>query len=183
MNKELKRLIKSDFNRISEYKSLVNKWKVYIIHPSLMYLELLRKANYYSSSNKCLYWYYRWRLMRKSLKLGYQINVNTSIGEGLYLGHRGTIIVNGNAVLGSYINIANGVTIGQENRGHRKGAPIIGSKVWIGANATIVGHINIGNNVLIAPNTYVNFDIPDNSIVVGNPGKIIINPNATEGYI
>ncbi|MFV0341444.1 MAG: serine acetyltransferase [Anaerocolumna sp.] len=118
-----------------------------------------------------------------SLKLGYQINVNTSIGEGLYLGHRGTIIVNGNAVLGSHINIANGVTIGQENRGIRKGAPIIGNKVWIGSNVTIVGHINIGNNVLIAPNTYVNFNIPDDSIVIGNPGKIIHSINATEGYI
>lgn len=183
MNRELKRLLYSDFNRICEVKSLVNKWKVYVTHPSLKYLILLRKAHYYASTKKCIYWYYRWRLMRMSLKLGYQINVNTSIGEGLYLGHRGTIIVNGNAVLGSHINIANGVTIGQENRGIRKGAPIIGNKVWIGSNVTIVGHINIGNNVLIAPNTYVNFNIPDDSIVIGNPGKIIHSINATEGYI
>lgn len=33
--------------------------------------------------------------------------------------------------------------------------------------------VKIGNNVLIAPNAFVNFDVPDNSIVIGNPGKII----------
>lgn len=35
------------------------------------------------------------------------------------------------------------------------------------------GGVKIGNNVLIAPNAFVNFDVPDNSIVIGNPGKII----------
>lgn len=33
--------------------------------------------------------------------------------------------------------------------------------------------MKIGNNVLIAPNAFVNFDVPDNSIVIGNPGQII----------
>ena len=41
----------------------------------------------------------------------------------------------------------------------------------------------IGNNVLIAPLSYVNIDIPSNSIVMGNPAKIIPRENATEGYI
>ncbi|MGQ7199562.1 hypothetical protein ACUOA9_41025, partial [Escherichia sp. HC-TM1] len=56
-------------------------------------------------------------------------------------------------------------------------------KVWIGPSAIIVGKIKIGSNVLIAPGAYVNFDVPNNSIVVGNPGKIIYSENATEGYI
>ena len=37
----------------------------------------------------------------------------------------------------------------------------------------IRGGVNIGDNVLIAPGAFVNFDVPDNSIVLGNPGKII----------
>ena len=36
---------------------------------------------------------------------------------------------------------------------------------------------------MIAPNAYVNFDVPDNSIVIGNPAKIVKKENATEGYI
>ena len=41
----------------------------------------------------------------------------------------------------------------------------------------------IEDDVLIAPNAYVNFDVPSHSIVVGNPGKIISRDNATEEYI
>ena len=81
------------------------------------------------------------------------------------------------------VNIATGVTIGQENRGKRKGCPIIGDCVWIGTNSVIVGNVNIGHDVLIAPLTYVNFDVPSHSIVIGNPAKIIHRENATEGYI
>ncbi|WP_138272484.1 LbetaH domain-containing protein [Parabacteroides merdae] len=48
----------------------------------------------------------------------------------------------------------------------------LGNSVWIGPNAVIVEKINIGDNVLIAANSYVNFDVPSNSIVIGNPGRI-----------
>lgn len=112
-----------------------------------------------------------------------QIPEAVHIGPGLYIGHYGHVIINPKAVLGSNINIAVGVTIGQENRGKRIGAPIIGDKVWIGTNAVIVGKITIGSDVLIAPNSYVNFDVPDHSIVIGNPARIIPCENATEGYI
>lgn len=47
----------------------------------------------------------------------------------------------------------------------------------------VCGKIKIGNDVLIAPNAYVNFDVPDHSVVVGNPGKVYHRENATEGYI
>ena len=64
-----------------------------------------------------------------------------------------------------------------------KGSIIIDDDVWIGANAVIVGNIRIGNNVLIAPGAYVNFDVPDGSIVIGNPGLIRRSPGATLNYI
>ena len=65
----------------------------------------------------------------------------------------------------------------------RKGAPRIGDEVWIGVNATVVGGIKVGSDVLIAPNSYVNCDVPDHSIVLGNPCRIIARDNATECYI
>ena len=88
-----------------------------------------------------------------------------------------------NAVIGKNVNVGTGVTIGMENRGKRKGAPVIGDNCWIGTNAVIVGNIKIGNDVLIAPLTYVNFDIPDHSIVIGNPVKIIPRNDATADYV
>ena len=106
-----------------------------------------------------------------------------NIGPGLYIGHPYGITVNPNAVIGANCNIHKGVTIGQENRGKRKGAPKIGNEVWIGVNATIVGKITIGDDVLIAPNSYINCDVPSHSIVFGNPCVIRHKDNATEGYI
>lgn len=43
----------------------------------------------------------------------------------------------------------------------------------MGANSIIVGKVHIGDHVLLAPGAFVNFDVPNNSIVLGNPGKII----------
>ena len=67
--------------------------------------------------------------------------------------------------------------------GGRKGVPKIGNKVWIGINACIVGNVTIGDDVLIAPNSYVNCDLPSHSVVFGNPCVIKHRDNATEGYI
>lgn len=50
-------------------------------------------------------------------------------------------------------------------------------------NAVIVGNITIGDDVLIAANSFVNFDVPSHSIVIGNPGTVHNKPNATLDYI
>lgn len=120
-------------------------------------------------------------LRHYTYKYGFQIG--GEIGPGFYIGHFGTIIVSVNSSIGHNCNISPGVTIGATRRGEKKGAPKIGNLVWIGTNAIIVGNITIGNNVLIAPGAYVNFDVPDNSIVLGNPAKIIPAADATVGYI
>lgn len=128
------------------------------------------------------YWY-RYVFSRITARNGIEISRRTQIGKGLYLGHPYNITINPKAIIGSNCNIHKGVTIGQENRGTRKGVPVIGNKVWIGVNATIVGNVVIGDDVLIAPNTYVNRDIPSHSVVFGNPCIIKNRENATEHYI
>ncbi len=143
----------------------------------IKYMKVFRKAQ--KSKNPFTFL----RLMALSKKTGIQIRPRTKIGEGFYIGHTGRIIINPDAVIGKNVNIATGVTIGQENRGKRKGCPTIMDEVWIGTNAVIVGNITIGQDVLIAPLSYVNFDVPPHSIVVGNPAKILPRENATDGYI
>ena len=147
----------------------------------IKYIALFRKAN--MCKFLPLKIVYMLRLMHMSHKTKIQIPARTSIGEGFYIGHLGRVIIHPDAKLGKNINVGTGVTIGMENRGKRKGTPKIGDNCWIGTNAVIVGNIKIGTDVLIAPLTYVNFDVPDHSIVIGNPGRIIPKENATEGYI
>lgn len=112
-----------------------------------------------------------------------EISPSTKIGGGIYLGHAYGITINPKAIIGNNCNIHKGVTIGQESRGKRKGTPIIGNRVWIGVGAVIVGNINIGDDVMIAPNSFVNIDIPSHSIVFGNPCIIKPRNPATQDYI
>ena len=118
------------------------------------------------------------------LRYGFQINAKAKIGKGFYIGHFGTILMGENAIIGTNCNIAHNVTIGNALVGKFKGEPTIGDNVWIGTGSVIVGKINIGSNVLIAPNAFVNFNVPSNSTVIGNPAKIIkMDKNPVEGYI
>lgn len=114
---------------------------------------------------------------------GLEITANNQIGGGIYLGHASNITINQNAKIGRNCNIHKGVVIGQVNRGKRKGYPTIGDRVWIGINSAIVGKVTIGDDVLIAPNSFVNVDIPSHSIVFGNPCIIKHRDWATEGYV
>ena len=149
--------------------------------PELRYIALFRKAN--GCRFRPLKLYYTMRLKLMSYKTQIQIPARTEIGEGFYIGHSGRVIIHPEARIGRNVNVGTGVTIGYENRGERKGAPQIDDRCWIGTNAVVVGNVHIGQDVMIAPLTFVNFDVPPHSIVIGNPAKIISRENATEGYV
>ena len=149
--------------------------------PELRYIALFRKAN--TCKLRPLKLFYTVRLKLLSYKTLIQIPERTEIGEGFYIGHSGRVIINPEAKLGKNMNVSTGVGSGRENRGEREGSPTFDGNCWIGANAVIVGKVHVGEDVLIAPLTFVNFDVPAHSIVIGNPAKIISKENATEGYI
>ena len=129
--------------------------------PGFRYMYLLRKTS--KRRKYSISWlFFTFFLTRYSYKYGFQISSTTEIGEGFYIGHFGTIVINKRAKIGRNCNIAHGVTIGQANRGKLKGCPTIGNNVWIGTGSVIVGNINIGSNVLIAPNSFVNINVDDN---------------------
>ena len=153
-----------------------------ILIPGFRYTYLLRKIQVHKNHTirRFIYSFFK---RRYSFKYGFQIQTVTQIGKGFYIGHFGTVIIHPMAIIGSNCNISPGVTIGKANRGWTKGYPTIGDKVWIGTNSVIIGQIKIGSNVLIAPNSTVNFDVPDNSMVRGNPAKIVAMENATNDYI
>ena len=169
MNKKFNTLLRADYNRYSSSSEMpkFQKW--------------MRK--YQETNNKILKGIYKVLFVYQRRRKCIEISGDSIIGGGLYIGHPYCITVNPQTVIGENCNIHKGVTIGQENRGKRKGVPVIGNKVWIGVNATVVGKITIGDDVLIAPNSYVNFDVPSHSLVIGNPGIIVFRENATEGYI
>lgn len=144
-------------------------------------VDLYRK---YQVNNKNIWEiYYRKKLRKFALKTGIDFLDGKNIGPGLIIGHNGKIVINGSAVFGGEVMITHGVTIGRDIRGKRAGVPKFGNKICIRTNAVIVGNIIVGDDVLIAPNTFVNFDVPSHSVVIGNPATIHHRENATEGHI
>lgn len=125
----------------------------------------------------------KFRIYRLCRKYGIEISSDAEIGNGLYMGHPYNITIASGVRMGKNCNVHKGVTIGRINVGKKEGVPTIGESVFFGINSIVVGNIHIGNDVLIAPNSYVNFDVPDHSIVIGNPGVIHHKENATEGYV
>lgn len=138
-----------------------------------------------TQSNQDTIWRYAFTFLRRHYfkRYGLEIFSNPNIGKGLVIGHWGRIVINGEAKIGEQCMITHNVTIGRDIRGKRAGAPTIGDRVAIRTNSTVVGKIVIGDDVLIAPNTFVNFDVPSHSIVIGNPARIIARENAAEGHV
>lgn len=113
---------------------------------------------------------------------GISIGYSVKIGHSFYIGHFGGIIINSNAVIGNNCNISQGVTIGVSGYNEKRGIPILGDEVYIGANAVVAGKIVIGNNVLIGACSMVKDSLPDNSVVMGVPA-IIVSQRGSKGYI
>lgn len=73
------------------------------------------------------------------------------------------------------MNISQQVTIGVSGQGEKRGCPVIGDNVYLASGAKLFGKIKIGNNVKIGANAVIYKDIPDNAIVVLDPGFKIIS--------
>ena len=93
------------------------------------------------------------------------------------------ITINGGAKIGKDCTLFKGCTIGGIRGGNKAGAPVLGDRVVVCSNAMVCGNITVGNDVFIAAGAFVNFDIPDNSVVIGNPGVIHCKDDPTKYYI
>jgi serine O-acetyltransferase len=173
--------IQHDLYRHGGGISTARLWRTFFGHPGFRFLVFKRLCERYGAAHP-IGLAARVCYKRLQVKFGYQIPHTCRIGPGLFMGHFGNIVINQGARLGTDCNIAQGVTLGYVSRGERKGCPQVGNRVWIGANAVVVGNVAVGNDVLIAPLTFVNFDVPDNAVVAGNPGKII-HYKGSVGYV
>lgn len=113
---------------------------------------------------------------------GISIPASVKIGHSFYIGHFGGIIINPEVIIGTNCNISQGATIGTSGKGEKRGVPLIGNDVYIGANAVLAGKITVGNNVLIGACSMVNSSLLANSVVIGVPA-VIISQNGSKGYI
>lgn len=106
----------------------------------------------------------------------------TKIGPGLYIGHYGGPRINPGAAIGENCTLSPGVSIGISGRGPKRGVPVLGNRVYIAANAVVLGKIRIGDDAMIGPNSTVTKDVPAHTTVLGVPAQVI-NEYGSAGYI
>ncbi len=186
MVSSLREMVQADAFRYTGQTGGRAIWRAYKESPGFRFTYHLRHVGFLAARRRSpalvAYVIHRLFLNRYRFRYGFDISPTTAIGPGLYLGHFGGVVISPHAVLGANVNIAQGVTIGAASRGGRKGTPVLGDRVWVGAHAILVGKINVAENALIAPGAYVNFDVEASGLVLGNPGKVVAM-TGSEGYV
>jgi serine O-acetyltransferase len=102
---------------------------------------------------------------------GVDLPCEATVGRRFKIHHVGGIVISGEAVFGDDVIVHQGVTVDVRRTGEG-GAPVIGNRVDIGAGAKILGHVVVGDDVMIGSNAVVISDVPANSIAVGVPAKV-----------
>ena len=109
--------------------------------------------------------------------------MNVSIGNNSFINHNFTVLGFSPVMIGNNVAISSGCTLIATDH---PGNPCLGNEwidlpgpitiedgVWIGANVTVLPNVTIGKGAVIGAGSVVTKDVPDNAVVVGNPGRII----------
>lgn len=177
--KELKKVLNKDKEnliKLGNFPSFINR--VTREHKYLLwkYIVLLRKDEYYSVKNRFVAFFIKRKRYILGAKLGIHIP-NGTCGGGLVLWHYGSIIINGNAIIGENCQFHGNNCVGNKGIIDER-APVIGNNVDIGIGAKIIGPVKIANNVIIGANAVVTKDcLEEGAVLVGVPAINIRNKN------
>ena len=104
---------------------------------------------------------------------GIEIHPKARIGNRFFIDHGEGVVIGETAIIGDDVLIYQQVTLGGTGNDHGKRHPTIGNNVIIGAGAKILGNITIGDNTRIGAGSVVVDNVPENSTVVGIPGRVV----------
>ncbi|GAB4164041.1 MAG: serine O-acetyltransferase [Geothermobacteraceae bacterium] len=106
---------------------------------------------------------------------GIEIHPGAKIGKGFFIDHGMGVVIGETAEIGDNCTLYHGVTLGGTSWAKEKRHPTLGNNVIIGSGAKVLGPFRVGDNSKVGSNSVVVKEVPDNSTVVGIPGKVVIS--------
>jgi serine O-acetyltransferase len=104
---------------------------------------------------------------------GIEIHPGATIGKRFFIDHGMGVVIGETADIGDDVLIYQNVTLGGTGNERGKRHPTIGNNVVIGTGAKVLGDIQVGNNARIGAGSVVVRSVPENSTVVGIPGRVV----------
>jgi len=102
-----------------------------------------------------------------------EIHPGATIGRRFFIDHGSGVVIGETTIVGNDVLLYQGVTLGGTGGERGKRHPTLGNNVVIGTGAKVLGNINVGDNVKIGAGSVVVHHVPDNSTVVGVPGRVV----------
>jgi serine O-acetyltransferase len=102
-----------------------------------------------------------------------EIHPGAKIGRRFFIDHGSGVVIGETTIVGDDCLLYQGVTLGGTGGERGKRHPTLGNAVVVGTGAKVLGNITIGDNVKIGAGSVVVRNVPDNSTVVGVPGRVV----------
>ncbi|HIS89693.1 TPA: serine O-acetyltransferase [Candidatus Avigastranaerophilus faecigallinarum] len=183
------RLIKKVFSQIKEDIQTIyekdpaaeNILEVLLCYPGLHALILHRIAH------KLNYW--KIPLIPRMISnisrffTGIEIHPQARIGRRFFIDHGMGVVIGATTIIGDDVLLYQGVTLGGTGNEHGKRHPTLGNNIVVGSGAKVLGNIEIGSNSRIGAGSVVVDSVPENSTVVGVPGRIVRQKLLIQGQL
>ncbi len=174
--------IKEDIKTIYEKDPAAeNIWEVLLCYPGLHALILHRIAH------KLNYW--KIPLIPRIISnisrffTGIEIHPAARIGRRFFIDHGMGVVIGATTIIGDDVLLYQGVTLGGTGNEHGKRHPTLGNNIVVGSGAKVLGNITIGSNSRIGAGSVVVDSVPEDSTVVGIPGRIVKQKLLIQGQL
>ena len=150
----------------------------FLFIPEKHSLWLFRKAQYHASNNGLWHRFMKRYYCSKLAHLyGILASPNAIIGKGLRFVHPTSIVIGAHVVAGENLSLYQNTTLGGARTGDvKKGnQPSIGDNVTVFCGSAVLGKIKVGNNVIVAANSTLLKDAPENCVCVGSPARLLLS--------
>ncbi len=166
--KQIKEEIDTIFERDPAARSIV---EVIFCYPGFHAILIYRLANWFWRKK----FYFIGRLLSHIGRFltGIEIHPGATIGKKFFIDHGMGVVIGETAEIGDDVTLYHGVTLGGVSLNKGKRHPTLGNNVIVGSGAKILGPFKVGDNSKIGSNSVVVKEVPENSTVVGIPGRIV----------